>query len=194
VGQLKIGGTAKGILTNGKELTGEITFIGRQSDSSTRTYALEVAVPNADYAVRSGLTTQISVPVGEVQAHLISPALLALDTQGNIGIRTLSEDDEVEWNDIVIINDSGSGAWVTGLPEVARIITVGQEMVVPGEQVESVFEAGPTMPASRPTQDTEESATSGKASNPPSVRPADPAVPDTNPNTEALNSSAVAAS
>ena len=194
VGQLQLGGKAKGVLTNGKELTGEITFIGRQSDSSTRTYSLEVAVPNADYAVRSGLTTQISLPVGEVQAHLISPALLALDTEGNIGIRTLSEDDEVEWNDIVIINDSGSGAWVSGLPDVARIITVGQEMVVPGERVESVFEAGPTMPASRPIQDTEESATSGKAPEPANSQPGDPAIPELIPGADALNNSVVAAS
>ena len=121
-----------------------------------------MAVPNSDYAVRSGLTAQISIPVGEVQAHLISPALLALDTAGNIGLRTLSEGDMVEWNDITIIDDSGAGAWVTGLPEVARIITVGQEMVVPGETVEAIFEAAPTMPASRPKNNEDNPNASGK--------------------------------
>ena len=195
VGQLNIGGQANGILTNGQTLSGEITFIGQQSDSSTRTYAIEVAIPNADYAVRSGLTTQISVPVGDVQAHLISPALLALDTEGNIGIRTLSEDDEVLWNDIVIINDSGSGAWVTGLPEVARIITVGQEMVVPGERVEPVFEAGPTMPASRPTQKSDESTPPGKASESAKDRVrATPDEPDLTPPPIPVQNNAVAAS
>ena len=195
VGQLEIGGQAKGMLTNGTTLSGEIAFIGRQSDSSTRTYAIEVAVPNPDYAVRSGLTTQISVPVGQVQAHLISPALLALDTEGNIGLRTLSEDDEVIWNDIAIINDSGSGAWVTGLPDVARIITVGQEMVVPGEQVESVFEAGPTMPASRPSQDTGESVPAGEATESVNQRAGEiPGTEELSPTADALSNSAVAAS
>jgi len=174
VDQLELGGPAKGLLTSGQALSGEITFVGRQSDASTRTYAIEVAIPNADYSVRSGLTAQISVPVGKVQAHLISPALLALDTQGNIGLRTLSEEDQVVWNDITIINDSGSGAWVTGLPDVVRLITVGQEMVVPGERVEAVFEVGPNMPASRPRQNTDESATSGK------TKPATTRKPETN--------------
>ena len=76
----------------------------------------------------------------------------------------------------------------------ARIITVGQEMVVPGERVESVFEAGPTMPASRPIQDTEESATSGKAPEPANSQPGDPAIPELIPGADALNNSVVAAS
>jgi len=194
VSKLQIGGVANGMLANGKALKGEITFVGSQSDSSTRTYPIEVAVPNTDYAIRSGLTTQISVPVGEVQAHLISPALLALDTEGNIGLRTLSEDDEVIWNDIVIINDSGSGAWVTGLPDVARIITVGQEMVIPGERVESIFEAGPTMPASRPAQETEEGATSGKASDSAKQPAIESGAPELTPGPATLGNSAVAAS
>ena len=165
VGALTLGGTAEGTLADNSKLTGEITFIGRQSDSSTRTYPIEVAVPNADYSVRSGLTAQISVPVADLKAHLISPALLALDTAGNIGLRTLSQDNIVVWNDIEIVNDSGSGAWVTGLPDVARIITVGQEMVVPGEAVEAIFEGSPNMPASRPTSDLDGSDTPNEAAN-----------------------------
>jgi multidrug efflux system membrane fusion protein len=122
---------------------------------------MEIAIPNADYKIRSGLTAQVKIPVGEVRAHLISPALLALDTAGNIGLRTLSEDDHVVWNNITIIDDAGSGAWVTGLPDVARIITVGQELVIPGEQVEGVFEPVPTMPASSAPATTKDNAGNG---------------------------------
>ena len=148
VGRFSVGDDATAVLGDGTTLGGKVSFIGRQSDSSTRTYLMEISVPNADYSIRSGLTAQVKLPVGEVRAHLISPALLALDTAGNIGLRTLSEDDHVIWNNITIIDDAGAGAWITGLPDVARIITVGQELVVPGEQVEAVFEQVPTMPAS----------------------------------------------
>ncbi len=148
VASLTVGGVATAALGDNTTLAGTVSFIGRQSDSDTRTYLMEVAVPNDDYNIRSGLTAQIKLPIGDVRAHIISPALLALDTAGNIGVRTLSEDNHVIWNNITIIDDAGSGAWVTGLPDVARIITVGQELVVPDEQVEAVFESAPTMPAS----------------------------------------------
>ena len=147
VSAVAVGGAATGVLGDGTELHGTISFVGLQSDSDTRTYRLEVAIPNSDYKVRSGLTAQVKLPTREIRAHLISPALLALDTAGNIGVRTLDEADRVIWNDITIIDDAGSGAWVSGLPDVARLITVGQELVVPGEQVEAVFEQAPAMPA-----------------------------------------------
>ena len=144
-----VGNEAIGTLGTGEELAGEIAFVGRQSDASTRTYQLEIAVPNPDYEIRSGLTAQIRVPVGEVQAHLVSPALFALNTAGDIGIRTLSDDNIVVWNNISIVADGTEGAWITGLPDIARIITVGQETVVPGEEVDPVFEEAPRLPAAR---------------------------------------------
>jgi len=144
-----VGNEAIGTLGNGKELFGKIAFVGRQSDADTRTYQIEIAVPNADYDIRSGLTAQIRVPVGEVQAHLVSPALFALNTAGDIGIRTLSDDNIVVWNNITIVADGTEGAWITGLPDIARIITVGQETVVPGEEVDPIFVEAPSLPASR---------------------------------------------
>ncbi len=52
-----------------------------------------------------------------------------------------------------ILDDDGNGVWLSGLPERATIITVGQELVVPGELVEVEFEAGPEMPARVPEQE-----------------------------------------
>jgi multidrug efflux system membrane fusion protein len=156
---VKIAGNASGVLADGSRLEGKISFIGMQSDDSTRTYRLEVQIPNEDNAIRSGLTAQIELPTAQVYAHLISPALMALDTAGNVGIRTLSEDNVVIWNDIEIIDDDDNGAWILGLQDVARIITVGQELVVPGEQVDAVFEQAPSLPAANtpdaPTDQTQ---------------------------------------
>ena len=164
-----VGNEATGTLGNGEELVGEIAFVGRQSDADTRTYQLEIAVPNPDYSIRSGLTAQIRVPVGEVQAHLVSPALFALDTAGNIGIRTVSDDNIVVWNNIQVVDDNPDGAWVTGLPDIARIITVGQELVVPGEEVEPVFEEAPSLPAALPT--APDSSGNSKARDQPELKP-----------------------
>ena len=43
--------------------------------------------------------------------------------------------------EVKVIKNDPRGVWVTGLPEIATVITVGQEMVVAGESVEVTFEA-----------------------------------------------------
>lgn len=137
-----------GVLTDGTELRGPVSFIGAQSDPATRTYAVEIEIPNDDYALRSGLTTEIRIPVAEVLAQKISPALFALDDSGQIGVRIINERGAVEFHHVKIVRDEPDGVWVSGLPEVATLITVGQELVVPGQIVEVDFEARSDMPAS----------------------------------------------
>ena len=51
-----------------------------------------------------------------------------------------------------IVRDEPDGVWVAGLPEVSTLITVGQELVVPGEVVEVDFEASGEMPARAPVE------------------------------------------
>ena len=141
------GATAEGVLLSGESVEGSVTFVGKQSDSATRTYPVEVRVPNPDYRLRSGITTEIRVPVGTHPAHRINPSLLALDDEGHIGIRTLDADNRVEFHRVQIVADEAGQVWVTGLPETATVITVGQELVVPGEQVDVTFEARGELPA-----------------------------------------------
>lgn len=145
---LEIDQEVTGLLSDGTEIQGPVSFIGAQSDPATRTYAVEIQVPNADYSLRSGLTTEIRIPVAEVMAHKISSALFALDDTGRIGVRIVNRDGRVEFHQVSIVRDEPDGVWVSGLPEVATLITVGQELVVPGEAVEVDFEASGEMPAS----------------------------------------------
>lgn len=139
-----------GKLSDGREVNGPVTFIGQQSDPATRTYAVEIQVANPDYSLRSGLTTEIRIPVREVLAQKISPALFALDDEGNIGVRTINEEGKVDFHLVSIVRDDTDGVWVAGLPAVATLITVGQEMVVPGELVDADYEPASDMPAAAP--------------------------------------------
>jgi multidrug efflux system membrane fusion protein len=139
-----------GLLSDGTEVTGPVSFIGQQSDPATRAYAVEIQVPNADYALRSGLTTEIRVPVAQVLAQKISPALFALNDLGQIGVRTVDESGKVRFHPVQIVRDTPDGVWVSGLPEVATLITVGQELVVPGELVEVDYESASEQPAATP--------------------------------------------
>ncbi len=147
VSRLQPGQPAAGRLSDGREVEGPITFVGHRADSTTRTYPVEVEVPNPEYELRSGITAQIRVPVDRIMAHKVSPALFALDDEGNIGVRTVSTDNRVEFHRVEIVHEEQGGVWVTGLPEAATIITVGQELVVAGQEVDPVFEPAAEMPA-----------------------------------------------
>jgi multidrug efflux system membrane fusion protein len=139
-----------GVLSDGRHVTGPVTFIGKQSDPATRTYAVEVQITNDDHAVRSGITTEIRIPVAEVMAQKISPAVFALDDAGYIGVRIVNEDSRVEFHRVEIVREDIDGVWIFGLPEIATIITVGHELVVHGELVGVDYEAVDETPAAAP--------------------------------------------
>ena len=147
---MRLGQNVVGQLSDGRQIAGPIKFIGQQSDPGTRTYPVEVQFPNPDGQFRSGITTEMRIPVAEVTAQKISPALFALDDAGNIGVRTVNADNIVEFYVVDIVREDTDGVWVSGLPEMTTLITVGQELVVPGEQVEAYFEPTKEMPAAVP--------------------------------------------
>ena len=139
VNDLSPGIAVQGRLLDGTEVSGTLRFVSSRADPATRTYAIEVEVPNADFQLRSGITTDIQIPVAEVQAHKVAPGLLTLDDDGQMGLRIVTNEDRVAFAPVQVIDDDPDGqVWVTGLPPVSRLITVGQELVVPGERVRVV--------------------------------------------------------
>ena len=130
---------AIGELTDRSVVRGPITFVGQQDDPATRTYAIEVELNNESGKLRSGMTTQIRIPVEEAFAHKISPALFSLDNEGGYGVRVVNDDDRVEFYSVTVVAEDEDGVWVSGLPNTSNIITVGQELVISGERVDPVF-------------------------------------------------------
>ena len=138
--RVAVGALATGRLVTGETISGPVRFVATQADPDTRTYRVEVSVPNPDYALRSGVTARFVVHVGDTVAHKVSPALFALDDAGTIGLRTVDSASRVVFNPVKIVADEADGAWVTGLPQVATLITVGHEFVVAGDRVRVALE------------------------------------------------------
>lgn len=151
-------------LSSGEVVEGRVSFIGKVADVATRTYAIELEIDNSDFIIASGLTAQIVIPVQNLMAHKISPALLSLDDEGNIGVSIVASDQRVEFYLVDIIRDAKDGIWVTGLPEVSTIITVGHELVVAGEIVEPTFETLETAQPGNMTKDAENAILDVKSS------------------------------
>ena len=136
VGALRLGEGASARTSNGEYVEGTITFVGSQSDDVTRTYLVEITIPNPDYAIRAGLTAVVDLPGETVSAHRVSPSLFTLNDAGELGLRTVDREGRVEFYPIAILEDSPDGAWVTGLPERARLITIGHEFAAEGQIVD----------------------------------------------------------
>jgi multidrug efflux system membrane fusion protein len=139
VEELDVGDHVSGRTRVGRELAGVVTFVGKQSDPVTRTYPVEITVENSDYSIRSGLTVNVRIGLGEVQMHQISPALLTLGDTGEMGVRTLDQSHKVVFHTVNIVEDGSVGVWITGLPATTNLITVGQEFVSAGELVKPIY-------------------------------------------------------
>jgi len=139
VEHLRLGSIVQGSTRMGRSLEGELSFIGNQSDPVTRTYPVEITVDNRDYRLRSGLTVSLRVMLDEIQAHYITPSLLTLNDQGDMGVRLIDTSNRVVFSAIEIVEDGPDGMWVSGLPDSAALITVGQEYVTVGTTVDPVY-------------------------------------------------------
>jgi membrane fusion protein, multidrug efflux system len=143
VGKLKVGDPVSATLVTGETVDGKIHFVADRSDQTTRTFRLEVELPNPDAKLRDGVSADIHIPVRQTKAILISPAILVLDDQGAVGVRAIVEG-RVHFFPVKIIEDSPNGMWIAGLPDRVTVITVGQQFVQEGERVKAQLDkSGP---------------------------------------------------
>tara|TARA_R110002049_G_scaffold10127_5_gene50529 strand:+ start:16907 stop:18148 length:1242 start_codon:yes stop_codon:yes gene_type:complete len=117
------------------EVAGKVTFLSRSADPATRTFRVEIEVPNTDLTISDGQTAEIAISSAGVTAHLVPQSALTLNDEGTLGLRLVDADAVVAFAPVQIMRDSTKGVWVTGLPDVADIIVVGQEYVTAGVTV-----------------------------------------------------------
>ncbi len=139
-GRVTVGAPARVTLIGGREVLGGVRFITAEAEATTRTFRIEVELPNPSAEIPDGITAEIRLPLGTVTAHRVSPAILTLTDDGTIGVKTLGPDNRVRFHPIQIIGDSADGVWLSGLPERVTLITVGQEFVAEGQTVRPVDE------------------------------------------------------
>lgn len=141
VSKLVMGGPARASLVTGESIEGKIRFVASRADPTTRTFRVEVELPNPDGKLRDGVSADIAIPVSHVKADKISPGILVLDDKGVVGVRTVTHG-LAKFMPVKIISDGPDGMWIAGLPDPVMVITVGQEFVSDGERVEPVPEKG----------------------------------------------------
>ncbi|MCM2561230.1 efflux RND transporter periplasmic adaptor subunit [Lutimaribacter sp. EGI FJ00015] len=126
-------------LSGGRELRGRVIFLSRAADETTRTFLVEIEVQNTDLAVRSGQTAEIMIQADGKTAHLLPQSALTLNDNGALGVRIVGDDNRVNFVPLNLVRDTSDGVWVSGLPEQASIIIVGQEYVREGVLVAPTY-------------------------------------------------------
>lgn len=141
VARITIGATAGARLLSGRKVQGQVTFVSRRADSITKTFRVEITVPNDDDSLRDGSTADIAIALSGTKGHLLPQSSLTLNGEGVIGIRA-AENGKAKFIPVDIIRDSAEGIWVSGLPAKLDVIVVGQEYVTDGRTVAVTYKEG----------------------------------------------------
>src|SRR5213078_2885908 len=110
VGKLKVGAPASATLVSGETVNGTVHFVATKADATTRTFRVEIELPNPDAKLRDGVSADIHIPVKELRAAKISPGILVLDDNGVVGVRTV-ENGIVRFKPVEIVSDGPDGMW-----------------------------------------------------------------------------------
>lgn len=141
VGQVEMGQSADVVLATGEVLEATVSFIESVANPATRTFQMELTLPNEDYRLKAGVSATVTMTIGQTSASPVPSGILSLNDDGTVGVRYLDASDRVQFAVIQQVDETNEGLWVSGLPDRTRIIIEGQDFVSVGTQVEPVNEA-----------------------------------------------------
>lgn len=116
---------------------GSVRYISRIASTTTNTFPIEIAIDNPNQAIPAGISAEVELVIDTQPAIKITPAMLALDEQGNLGVKTLVSE-QIKFVPIQLVKAEQDGVWLTGLGEQVDIVILGQGFVRDGDQVEAI--------------------------------------------------------
>lgn len=138
VDRVTVGALAGARLASGREVVGRVTFLSRSADPTTRTFRVDVEVPNPDFSISDGQTAEIGIESAGSTAHLLPQSALTLNDEGDLGVR-LAVDNVATFAPVSVLRDTTEGIWVNGLDPSVDVIVVGQEFVTDGVPVKVTY-------------------------------------------------------
>lgn len=135
ISRLSEGFPVKARLLDGSTLEGELSHIASRAETSTRSFYVEFTLENPERLRLAGGSAEFTITLPPQKAHTISPALLALNDQGQLAVKHLDGEDIVQQTTINLISADTQSANVTGLPDPVRLIVQGAGLVDVGQHV-----------------------------------------------------------
>ena len=137
-----VGAKARLRLATGTEYDGSVRLVAREASAQTRTFPVEIILPNPDLALSAGMTAEVLLSAAAVRAVEVPRSVITLSDAGELGLRVVGADNIAAFAPVKIIDDRPEGLIVTGVPEGVRIITAGQDLVRNGDLIEVVAAEG----------------------------------------------------
>jgi multidrug efflux system membrane fusion protein len=135
---IRLGDEADIRLIDGRKVKGTIRYISREAAAATRTFRVEVAIPNPEFKVPAGMTAEVTLRAAPVSATILPRSVVTLSAKGDLGIRAVGPDGVVSFYPIDIVDDMPHALALGGIPKDARVIVAGQDLVKEGEKVNPV--------------------------------------------------------
>ena len=116
-------------------VSGTVSKIASTANSATRTFTVEVSLPNTNGALRAGMSAEASITIDSVQAFKISPAHLNVDEDGQLTAKVVDADNKVATKAVSLVRSSGNSAYISGLADGTIVLAAGQAFLSEGEVV-----------------------------------------------------------
>jgi multidrug efflux system membrane fusion protein len=139
---IAVGGAAQVRLVTGERVEGRIRFVAKTASQNTRTYRLEIELPNPDGRIPDGITAEVSVPLAPVPATRIARSALTFASTGELGVRVVDAEGVVGFVPVSVVEDEQTHMWLSGIADGSRVIVQGQDFVREGQKVEVVLATG----------------------------------------------------
>lgn len=141
VSELDIANVAPGskafmTLVDGTKMEGLVRFVAREASAATRTFPVEIALPNPGALIPAGMTTQVELLAPAVSTVTVPRSVITLSEKGEVGLRVVGSDNLARFVTVDIIDDTEAGMVVAGVPPGVRIIVAGQDLVRDGDLVD----------------------------------------------------------
>ncbi len=120
-------------LSDGRMLNGRVRFLSQYADTQSRSFPVEIAVDNPNHTIPVGMTATIKLSASKGSAYLVSSSVLALDDAGKVGVKLVDDAGVVQFQHVELLDNTGDGLWIGGLPDKIRLVTQGQAFVSAGQ-------------------------------------------------------------
>ena len=138
--------------------TAEVTFVGNTIDPESRTFPIEVTVPNEDRTLKPEMGVKLRVTRAVLDSTIVIPrtAVLRDETGTHVYVVDRSDTTAVARNRDIVLGPETGGRVVadSGLAAGDEVIIVGQNNVSPGAPLEIVQQYSRTSAAGTPYEET----------------------------------------
>jgi multidrug efflux system membrane fusion protein len=114
-------------------MTGKITFLAAQAAHETRTFRVELEVPNPDHKIQAGLPVRIILPEMPVTAYRVESVHLRKEA-GTLGVLVMDNPDAPHFQPVTVLALENGVAWVTGLSDGLKVAGHGGAFLNAGPQ------------------------------------------------------------